>query len=150
MNIALVAHDMTKPELLDWVKFNSDKLKEHTLICTGTTGRLVDEFFTDAYPNEKVRVVRLNSGPLGGDQELGASIAHGEIDIVIFFADHLSMQPHDSDIKALSRLAGLYNIPMACNRSTADYIISSPLFNSDYKPAQPDFSSYLNRPLPVK
>ncbi|MDY3979585.1 MAG: methylglyoxal synthase [Tidjanibacter sp.] len=148
MNIALVAHDKTKPELLDWVKYNADRLKNHRLICTGTTGRLVRELFDREFPGAKVEVVRFNSGPLGGDQELGAAISHGDIDIVIFFADHLSMQPHDSDIKALSRLAGLYNIPMACNRATADYIISSPLFGSDYRPAKPDFSSYLHRPLP--
>lgn len=150
MKIALVAHDKTKPEMLDWVEFNAESLKEHTLICTGTTGRLVKEYFEANYKEDNVEVIRLNSGPLGGDQELGALIAHGDIDMVIFFADHLSMQPHDSDIKALSRLAGLYNVPMACNRATADYMISSPLFGSDYKPSKPDFTAYLNRSIPTK
>lgn len=149
MNITLVAHDNTKPELLEWVEFNSDALKEHTLICTGTTGRLVKELFQKMHPNEKVKIIRLHSGPLGGDQELGAAIAKGDIDIVIFFADNLSVQAHDSDIKALSRLAGLYNIPMACNRSTADFIISSPLFSNNYQRKHPDFTEYLNRKLPL-
>lgn len=151
MNIALVAHDARKHALIEWVEFNAKILAKHDLICTGTTGRLVEQALNKSF-SKKVQetfylknVYCLKSGPLGGDQQMGAMISEGRIDLLIFLVDNLSMQAHDSDIKALSRLAQLYNIPFACNRATADYLISSPLFNSDYQPIKPDFSTYLNR-----
>lgn len=150
-NIGLVAHDACKKDLIDWCRFNANVLEDHDLYATGTTGKLISDIRREVddiidYPLSHITI--LNSGPLGGDQELGAMIARGELDILIFFADHLSMQPHDSDIKALSRLGGLYNIPMACNRSTADYLISSPLFNDeDYDLVRPEFTEYINRKL---
>ena len=150
-NIALVAHDGRKSDLIEWVKFNAAKLSLHNLICTGTTGKLVVNVFKEYEEKEEkstnTAITCLKSGPLGGDQQLGAMIANGDIDFLFFLADNLSTQPHDVDVKALSRLAQLYNIPMACNRSTADFIISSPLFNEDYIKKEVDFSSYINRKL---
>ncbi len=125
-NIALIAHDHRKAELVDWVKFNKGTLSRHHLYATGTTGQLLmDE---TALP-----ITRFKSGPLGGDQQIGAKIVGGEIDFMIFFWDPMSSQPHDVDVKALLRLAVLYNIPTACNRSTADYLISSPLLHQAQK-----------------
>lgn len=141
--IALIAHDKKKKELIEWVKYNIDTLSSHALICTGTTGRMVEDIISGYnFPN---KVIKLKSGPLGGDQQIGAMIAEGKIDFIFFLADNLTAQPHDADVKALSRLAQLYNIPMACNRSTADFIISSPLFNSSYIRIEPNFDEYNNR-----
>jgi len=140
-NIALVAHDNRKNNLVEWVKFNKDTLLKHNIICTGTTGRLVKEVIGDK------NIALLRSGPLGGDQQLGAMITNGEIDILIFFWDPMEPMPHDVDFKALLRIAVLYNIPTACNRSTADFIISSDLFNGEYKPILDDFSSYTQRKI---
>lgn len=142
--IGLVAHDNRKDDLIDWVEHNIDILSEHKLICTGTTGKLIKKSLSS---NNKIfEVIQLKSGPLGGDQELGSMIANNNIDILIFLIDPMSMQPHDVDIKALMRLAVLYNIPSAYNKSTADYIISSHLFDDeDYKPIHKDYSTYLNR-----
>ena len=146
--IALVAHDARKPELIDWVTWNWEKLLPHRLICTGTTGRMIEERLRDKLPpepEEKLDLVRLRSGPLGGDQQLGARIAEGEVDLFIFLWDPMTAQPHDVDVKALLRISTMYNVPTACNRSTADYLISSPLFSSEYEPAKTDFTSYLDR-----
>lgn len=132
--IAIVAHDKRKVDILEWVKHNEDLLKKHKLVCTGTTGKLVQEVLGDK------KVKRLKSGPLGGDQQLGAMIADGEIDILIFFWDPMTSQPHDVDVKALLRLSVLYNIPSACNRSTADFLITSNLFEDSYKPIIKDYS----------
>lgn len=146
--IALVAHDNRKSDLVEWVEYNWDKLKGHKIISTGTTGRLVSEVFTaKAEPSGDIipEIVRLKSGPLGGDQQLGAMIASGEIDIIIFLWDPMEPQPHDVDVKALERISVLYNIPLASNRATADFLISSELFNSNYEPAIKDYSSYINR-----
>lgn len=135
--IALVAHDNKKADLLDWARFNRGTLTRHTLVATGTTGGLIE--------NElDVPVKRYKSGPLGGDQQVGAGISNGEIDLLIFFWDPLEPQPHDPDIKALLRLAVLYNIPTASNRATADFIISSPLMMEEYENTTPDLERYGN------
>lgn len=136
--IALVAHDNKKRDLMEWVEFNKALLKEHHLIATGTTGKIVEERLG-------INVTRLFSGPLGGDQQLGALIAEGKIDIIIFFWDPLETQPHDSDVKALLRIAVAWNTVIACNRSTADFILTSPLMHDDYQVQLPDYSSYLGR-----
>ena len=134
--IALVAHDGRKENLLEWVKFNRETLSGHFLLGTGTTGAIIAE-------QTGLPVHRYKSGPLGGDQQIGAKISEGEVDILIFFWDPLESQPHDPDVKALLRLAVLYNIPTACNRSTADFLISSALMSSDYERKLTDFHDYL-------
>ena len=144
--IALVAHDSCKRDMTEWAKYNKDVLKKHDLTGTGTTGKLVQEAINSGLNNEeKVQVRLLKSGPLGGDQQLGAMICNQEIDMVIFFWDPMSQQPHDVDIKALLRITVLYNIPMACNRSTADFLISSPLFHQRYERKVRDYNDYINR-----
>ena len=145
MRIALVAHDNRKEDMVQWINHNANLLSSHELICTGTTGKLVIESLS-LKNVDNVNVKRLKSGPLGGDQELGSKIANDKIDLLIFFWDPMTAQPHDPDVKALLRLSVLYNIPTACNRSTADYIISSSLFNNkEYKPIKKDYSKYINR-----
>jgi len=134
--IALVAHDARKNDLLEWVKFNQGTLSGHILFGTGTTGLLIAE-------KTGLPIHRFKSGPLGGDQQVGAKIAEGEIDFLIFFWDPLEPQPHDPDIKALLRLAVLYNIPTASNRSTADFLISSPFMDQPYSKIEPDYLSRL-------
>ncbi|NCN05408.1 MAG: methylglyoxal synthase [Spirochaetales bacterium] len=148
--IALVAHDNRKSDLVEWVQFNWQKLKGHKLICTGTTGKLVAEAFAakTATSQEIIpEIVRLKSGPLGGDQQLGAMISNDEIDIMIFLWDPMEPQPHDVDVKALERIAVLYNIPFASNRATADFIISSELFLASYQPVKKDYSTYIHRKI---
>lgn len=148
-NIALVAHDSRKQELVDWVRFNAGSLKHCHLYCTGTTGRLVDAALTELLGPEAPPVVRLLSGPLGGDFEIGGMIAEGKIDMLVFFCDNLIMQGHQNDVMGLVRLASLYNIPFATNRSTADFIISSPLYtDTEYERIIPNcIDSYKNRKL---
>jgi methylglyoxal synthase len=148
--IALVAHDGRKADLVDWVGFNWRALIDHQLVCTGTTGRLLEELLqekTDSYPHLTVALKRLKSGPLGGDQQLGAMIAEGNVHLFIFFWDPMAPQPHDVDVKALLRIATMYNVPTATNRATADFVISSPLFETDYQATPPDVDGYLNRKL---
>ena len=150
LTIALVAHDAMKHDLAEWVAWNWEKLLSHRLICTGPTGRIVAETLmerrgTDA-AHPRFDITMLKSGPLGGDQQLGAMIANNEIDILIFFWDPMSAQPHDVDVKALLRLATLYNVPTAINRSSADFIISSSLMShEEYKPVIKDYTSYIQR-----
>lgn len=147
-NIALVAHDNRKKDLIEWVEWNWEELINHKLICTGTTGKLVQQVLADKEGKSlKHEVIRLQSGPLGGDQQLGALIAESKIDIFIFFWDPMMPQAHDVDVKALLRIAVVYNIPTACTRSSADFIISSPLMDKDYKPILKDYSDYLNRDI---
>ena len=137
-SIALVAHDGKKPELLTWVKQHSDFFQGKTLYATGTTWQLIEQALQQ-------QVNCLTSGPLGGDQQIGALIAEQKIDWLVFFWDPLSSQPHDPDVKALIRLAVVWNIPVACNQATADFIIHSSLLQTDYQRAVPDFSAYLQR-----
>ena len=148
-NIALVAHDSRKAELVSWVRFNAGVLKECRLFCTGTTGRLIGEALREILGDEAPEVICKLSGPLGGDFEIGAMIAEGDIDMLVFFCDNLIMQGHHNDVLGLTRLASLYNIPFATNRSTADFIISSPLFhNREYERVIPPcIESYKNRKL---
>jgi methylglyoxal synthase len=138
--IALIAHDNKKKELVEWAEYNRVKMAECELYATGTTGNLVEEKL-------KQKVIKLQSGPLGGDQQIGALISEGKIDVLIFFWDPMEPLPHDPDIKALLRIAAVWNIPVACNRSSADFIFTSPLLFSDYKPRLPEFESYKNRKL---
>ena len=167
MNIALVAHDSRKSELIEWVSYNMNELKNHKLYATGTTGRLIKKAYLDyieEVENEyDVRPLKENwdkyeaeansfvtcllSGPLGGDQEIGAMIAEGKIDILIFFCDNLIMQGHQNDVSALTRLASLYNIAFATNRTTADMILTSPLIkDNNYKRIIPAaIENYKNR-----
>jgi methylglyoxal synthase len=138
--IALIAHDNRKADLLDWARYNRGTLSEHELSGTGTTGGLLaGELGLD--------ITRFRSGPLGGDQQIGAAIAEGRIDLVIFFWDPLEPQPHDVDVKALLRIAVVYNIPMACNRATADFLLSSPLMREEYQNA--GFSPDGDAPLQI-
>jgi methylglyoxal synthase len=124
-HVVLIAHDSRKADLLDWAEYNKDVLKAHVLFGTGTTGALVAA-------RTGLPVTAFRSGPLGGDQQVGAKIAEGDLDVLIFFWDPLEPQPHDPDVKALLRLAVLYNIPTACNRSTADFLVAAPLFHEPY------------------
>lgn len=147
-NIALVAHDKRKKDMVEWVEWNWKILLRHKLICTGTTGRLVEEALKRMHDEESrqhMAITRLRSGPLGGDQQLGAMIAEGNIDILIFFWDPMQAQPHDVDVKALLRIASVYNIPTATNRSTADFLISSPLLDEVYIPKLKNYEDYINR-----
>ncbi len=128
--IALIAHDNRKADLLDWARFNRGTLAEHELFGTGTTGSLLAEELA-------LEVTRFRSGPLGGDQQVGAAIAEGRIDCVVFFWDPLEPHPHDVDVKALLRIAVVYNIPIACNRATADFVLSSPLMRRPLAWAHP-------------
>ena len=148
--IALVAHDNRKKDLVEWVEWNYKLLIVHKLICTGTTGKLIEQTIKAKLKNEdtfRYEITLLKSGPLGGDQQLGAMIAEGDIDLVIFLWDPMEPQPHDVDVKALLRIAVLYNIPTACNRSTADFMISSSLLNTKYEPITKDYSGYIKRTL---
>lgn len=136
--VALIAHDNKKPELVEWVKYNKNTLKKHQLFATGTTGMLIESEL-------EVPIVKLLSGPLGGDQQIGALISEGKIDILIFFWDPMSAQPHDPDIKALLRLGVVWNIPIACDRSTADFMLTSPLFHEKYEVKIPEYTTYIKR-----
>jgi len=146
--IALVAHDNRKKDLVEWIEWNWEVLVQHQLICTGTTGRLVEEAITKRLPLNQasnLQMTKLKSGPLGGDQQLGAMIANGDVDIMIFFWDPMQAQPHDVDVKALLRITVLYNVITACNRSTADFVISSTLFKQEYIATVKDYSRYIMR-----
>jgi methylglyoxal synthase len=138
--IALVAHDNKKAELIEWAKYNRERMAKFEIVATGTTGKLLEKEL-------KMKVNVVQSGPLGGDMQIGAQITEGRIDLLIFFWDPLEPLPHDPDIKALLRFAVLWNIPLACNRATADYIFTSPLLTSDYQRKIPQFKSYLERDL---
>lgn len=136
--IALIAHDHKKAELIEWAYYNREVLTRHTLFATGTTGRLLEESL-------QVPVTKLLSGPLGGDQQIGSMVAEDKIDTVFFFWDPMEALPHDPDIKALLRLVAVWNIPMACNRSTADFLLTSPLMHQPYEATVTDYSVHLTR-----
>ena len=140
LRIALVAHDNKKRDLVEWARFNLDFLARHELWATGTTGTLLERELGQP-------VAKLKSGPLGGDQQLGALIAEGNVDFLVFFWDPLEPLPHDPDVRALLRLAVVWNIPIACNRASADFMVSSPLMESGYERTQPDYDAYLGRAL---
>ena len=144
--IGLVAHDAMKKDLIEWVLWNSELLMGNKFYCTGTTGTLILKALKEKHPDEEWDFTILKSGPLGGDQQMGSRIVDGQIDYLFFFTDPMTLQPHDTDVKALTRLAGVENIVFCCNRSTADHIISSPLFmDPDYERIHPDYSSYTKR-----
>lgn len=153
--IAIVSHDAKKPDCAEWVKYNAETLWKHRLVCTGTTGKIVENSLKeilgdDEIDSDPLKIVKLKSGPLGGDQQIGAMVANGEIDLLVFFCDPLSIQSHYQDIGALERISVVYNIPFAANRSSADMILSSPLFSDEsYHRIIPDFNSYINRKLNV-
>ncbi len=138
--IALVAHDNKKKDLIEWAYYNRTVLSQHELIATGTTGKLLEEKLGRP-------VKKLLSGPLGGDQQMGAMIAEGKLDMMVFFWDPMEAQAHDSDVKALLRLAVAWNILLACNRTTADFILTSLLMQEDYPVVIPDYTEYLTRKL---
>ena len=131
--IALIAHDNLKPDILEWAKYNLDRLSRHELFGTGTTGGMIAAELG-------LTVTRFRSGPLGGDQQVGAGVAEGRIDFVIFFWDPLAPHPHDVDVKALLRIAVVYNVPIACNRATADFLLSSHLMDEEYERRLPDLA----------
>ena len=138
--IALVAHDNKKWDLVQWAKFNRDLLAHHQVFATGTTGVILEKELG-------FKITKLQSGPLGGDQQIGSKIVDDEIDFLIFFWDPLEPQPHDPDVKALLRMAVVWNIPIACNRATADFMISSPLMDGIYDRLVPDYEEYRNRKI---
>jgi methylglyoxal synthase len=141
-HIALVAHDNKKISLLEWAHFNRGLLAQHTIYATGTTGEILEKELD-------LPIIKLKSGPLGGDQQMGARIAENEIDFLIFFWDPLEPQPHDPDVKALLRMAVVWNIPTACNRASADFMISSPLMDADYDRMVPDYDAYRTKRMRI-
>jgi methylglyoxal synthase len=138
--IALVAHDNKKNDLVEWAKFNKTLLAHHKIYATGNTGRILEN-------DLGIKIDKLQSGPLGGDQQIGAKIVDNEIDFLIFFWDPLEPQPHDPDVKALLRMAVVWNIPIACNRASADFMISSSLMDTDYDRLVPDYEVYKRRTI---
>ena len=138
--IALIAHDNKKKDLIEWAVHNKKELSKHSLVATGTTGKLIEEALDQP-------VVKLLSGPLGGDQQIGAMIATGDIDVIFFFFDPMEAQPHDSDVKALLRLAVAWNLPMACDRTTADFLMTSRFMQEEYEYELPNYTHYLSRQI---
>ncbi len=138
--IALIAHDNKKTDLLEWVRYNKAILAEHEVYATGTTGRVLEQELG-------IEIIKLQSGPLGGDQQIGAKISQGEIDFMIFFWDPLEALSHDTDVRALLRIAVVWNIPVACNRASADFMVSSLLMSHEYNRLVPDYDDYRERKL---
>lgn len=140
--IALVAHDNKKRELIEWAEYNKGVLSKHDLYGTGTTGAMIENA-------TGLKIQKLMSGPMGGDLQIGSMIAEEKIGVVIFFWDPMEAQPHDPDIKALLRVSVVWNIPMACDRSTADFLITSPLMYEEYEAKMTDYSKYMTRKIPI-
>ena len=138
--IALVTHDNKKRDLVEWAKFNRELLAHHQIFATGTTGRVLEQELG-------FKIESLRSGPLGGDQQIGAKIVSNEVDFLIFFWDPLESQPHDPDVKALLRMAVVWNIPAACNRATADFMVSSTIMDKEYERIVPDYENYRQRKI---
>jgi len=138
--IALIAHDNKKGDLLEWAKYNKGLLAQHEIYSTGTTGKILEK-------DLGIPIIKLQSGPLGGDQQIGAKIAEGNIDFLIFFWDPLEPHPHDPDVKALLRIAVVWNVPIACNRASADFMFSSTLMSSSYERMFPDYEKYKERKM---
>lgn len=152
-NIGIVAHDNRKKDIIEWVAYNWKELSQHDLICTGTTGKMVKNTLDEKCHEHGAvppTVTLLRSGPLGGDQQLGAMICEGKVDLLIFFWDPMQPQPHDVDVKALLRITVLYNIPTASNRSTADFMVSSSLFHEKYDPLLKDYDGYIAREVNIE
>jgi methylglyoxal synthase len=151
-NIALVAHDNRKKDLIEWIEWNYTSLIERKLLCTGTTGKMVEQALKKKLEKEDIdlHITKLKSGPLGGDQQLGAMIAEGKVDVIIFLWDPMEPQPHDVDVKALLRIAVLYNISTACNRATADFIVSSSFIGQKYTPVTKNYESYIKRDVNLR
>ncbi|MEQ9443600.1 MAG: methylglyoxal synthase [Cyclobacteriaceae bacterium] len=143
--VALVAHDNKKPDLLDWVRKHIDLMVNYQLFATGTTGTYLEEGTKDI---GALQIQKLLSGPLGGDQQIGAKIAEGNIDFLVFFWDPLEPQPHDPDVKALLRIAVTWDIPFACNRASANFLFASAQLADAYERTTPNFTSYLQRSVP--
>lgn len=139
--IALVAHDHKKLDLVEWARYNRHALAQHEVCATGTTGSILEQALG-------IEITKLQSGPLGGDQQIGARISQGELDLLIFFWDPLEPAPHDPDVKALLRIAVVWNIPIACNRASADFIFSSPLMGGAYVRTLPDYAAHQARAMP--
>lgn len=139
-HIALVAHDHKKNEMIEWAEYNRAALSTHKLYATGTTGGLLEKALNQP-------ITRFLSGPLGGDQQIGARIAEGKLDVLIFFWDPMESLPHDPDVKALLRVAATWNIPIACNRASADFLLTSPLMHEKYEVRLPDYTTYTNRTI---
>jgi methylglyoxal synthase len=151
-NLALVAHDNRKADLIEWVKWNYETLLKHKLICTGTTGGMVERALEKIIsikrlPAKIPKITKLKSGLLGGDQQLSAMVAEGKVDILIFLWDPMDPHPHDVDVKALLRIAFVYNVPIACNRSSVDFFVSSSLLNESYKPVVKNYYAYIERKI---
>lgn len=141
LTIALVAHDQRKADMVDWVEFNSDFLSDHHLVCTGTTGALVQKALNNQHVNPEITC--MNSGPMGGDAEIAAMVVRKEIDLAVFLIDDLNPQPHEADIMMLLRQCRVHNVPIACNRYSADLMITSTLWEDDsYTPMQPHYSIF--------
>lgn len=150
--LGLVAHDHMKRELIDWVVSNWQSIYKHKLICTGTTGKLIEEALSQILQKngidaDQLSLQKLKSGPLGGDQQLGAYIAEGKIDLLVFFWDPMLPQPHEVDVKALLRITVVYNVPTACNRGTADFLVTSGFFNNPYQAKVIDYNNYIHRKI---
>ena len=144
--IALIAHDRRKKDMVEWVEHNAEVLIENDLVCTGTTGKLVEmalsTFTGDGDNTQKINIKKMNSGPMGGDAEIAALVVQGKIDFCVFLIDDLNANPHEADIQMLLRQCRVHNIPVACNRSTADYILTSNLWGEKYEPTKPQYAEY--------
>lgn len=141
LTIALVAHDHRKADMVEWAYYNSDFLKDHRLVCTGTTGTLIEEAFIQK--GVDAEIIKMNSGPMGGDAEIAAMVVRGEVNLAIFLIDDLNPQPHEADIMMLLRQCRVHNIPIACNRYSADLMLTSPLWDDEtYKPSKPRYESF--------